>query len=166
MGIYSGIFSPTQAAAVAVFYCLALAVFIYRDFNFADFTGALMATVKLSSMIYFLVIGGELFGKVLGYIGLPQMISEMVIGMDFGPTTTEEDCCGQILFQGRRETIATVATFVQAGSTEVYTYGRAISEQVKVQAQIRLLRIDARSLTTSIAKLINNRVLNSQQRVA
>lgn len=86
-GIYSGIFSPTQAGAVAVFYCLALAVLVYRDFSFTNFNEALMATVKLSSMIYFLVVGGELFGKVLGYIGLPQLISEMVIGMDLGPVT-------------------------------------------------------------------------------
>lgn len=86
-GIYSGIFSPTQAAAVAVFYCLALAVFIYKDFNFTSFTQSLAATIKLSSMIYFLVVGGELFGKVLGYIGLPQIISEMVIEMDLGPIT-------------------------------------------------------------------------------
>lgn len=86
-GIYSGIFSPTQAGAVAVFYCLGLALLVYRDFSFADFNAALMATVKLSSMIYFLVVGGELFGKVLGYIGLPQLISEVVIRMDLGPVT-------------------------------------------------------------------------------
>lgn len=86
-GIYSGIFSPTQAGAVAVFYCLALGVLIYRDFSFTNFNEALIATVKLSSMIYFLVVGGELFGKVLGYLGLPQLISEMVIGMDLGPVT-------------------------------------------------------------------------------
>ncbi len=86
-GIYSGIFSPTQAGAVAVFYCLAIATLIYRDFSFNDFKQALMATVKLSSMIYFLVVGGELFGKVLGYIGLPQLISGIVIQMDLGPVS-------------------------------------------------------------------------------
>ena len=47
---------------------------------------SLVETVRLSSMIYFLVIGGELFGRVLGYVGLPQMISQWVIDLELGPT--------------------------------------------------------------------------------
>ncbi len=84
-GIYSGIFSPTQAAAVSVFYSLFISFVIYGDFTLQQFMDALVDTTKLSSMIYFLVIGGELFGKVLGYIGLPQMISQIVIDMALGP---------------------------------------------------------------------------------
>lgn len=85
-GIYSGIFSPTQAASVACFYSLILGVFIYKGITFKVFINALVETIRLSSMIYFLVIGGDLFGRVLGYIGLPQLISELVISMDLGPT--------------------------------------------------------------------------------
>ena len=44
-----------------------------------------METAKLASMIYIMYIGGDLFGKVLGYIGLPQLISEWVISMELGP---------------------------------------------------------------------------------
>ncbi len=85
-GIYSGIFSPTQAASVAVFYSLFLGIFVYKGINSSVFMNSLVETIRLSSMIYFLVIGGDLFGRVLGYIGLPQIISELVIGLDLGPT--------------------------------------------------------------------------------
>ena len=86
-GIYSGIFSPTQAASVACFYSLILGVVVYRGVTWKVFMDALVETVRLSSMIYFLVIGGDLFGRVLGYVGLPQMICEWVIGLEFGPVT-------------------------------------------------------------------------------
>jgi C4-dicarboxylate transporter DctM subunit len=84
-GIYSGIFSPTQAAAVSVYYALALGFAIYKELTWAGFIDSLIDTAKLSSMIYVMFIGGDMFGKVLGYIGLPQMISEWVISFDLGP---------------------------------------------------------------------------------
>lgn len=86
-GIYSGIFSPTQAAAVAVFYSLFIAVVFYTGFKWNDLSTALVETTRLSSMIYFLCVGGEIFGKVIGYIGVPQMITEWVVGFNFGPVT-------------------------------------------------------------------------------
>lgn len=84
-GIYSGIFSPTQAASVSVFYGLLLGIFIYRQLTWKGFMESLVETSKLSSMIYIMLVGGELFGKVLGYVGLPQMISEWVISLELGP---------------------------------------------------------------------------------
>jgi C4-dicarboxylate transporter DctM subunit len=84
-GIYSGIFSPTQAASVSVYYAIVLGLFIYRELTWKGFIEALIDTAKLSSMIYIMYIGGDLFGKVLGYVGLPQMISEWVISMQLGP---------------------------------------------------------------------------------
>ena len=84
-GIYAGIFSPTQAASVSVFYAILLGCFIYRQLTWKGFRASLVETSKLSSMIYILLVGGELFGKVLGYVGLPQMISEWVISLELGP---------------------------------------------------------------------------------
>ena len=99
-GIYSGIFSPTQAASVACAYSLFLGVVIYRGVNWKVFMDALVETVRLSSMIYFLVIGGDLFGRVLGYVGLPQMICEWVIGMELGPVTFLFAVQGLLLVMG------------------------------------------------------------------
>jgi len=81
-GIYSGIFSPTQAASISVAYTLLIGFFIYRELTLKDLTESLISTVRLSSMIYLMYIGGDLFGKTLGYIGLPQMISEWVISFE------------------------------------------------------------------------------------
>lgn len=84
-GIYTGIFSPTQAASISVLYTLIIGFFIYRELAIKDVTESLVETVKLSSMIYLMYIGGDLFGKTLGYVGLPQLISEWVATMDLGP---------------------------------------------------------------------------------
>jgi C4-dicarboxylate transporter DctM subunit len=84
-GIYTGIFSPTQAASVSVFYAMVLGFFVYRQLTWQGFLQSLIETSKLSSMIYIMYIGGDLFGKVLGYVGLPQIISEWVISMQLGP---------------------------------------------------------------------------------
>ncbi len=86
-GIYSGLFSPTQAASIAVFYSLFISLVFYKGFGKKEFFESIVETIRLSSMIYFLVIGGEFFGKVLGYIGLPQLISQWVVSMNFGPVT-------------------------------------------------------------------------------
>lgn len=86
-GIYAGIFSPTQAAAVAIFYSLFISFVFYKGFKWKDLADATIETTRLSAMIYFLVVGGEIFGKVIGYIGVPQMITEYVISFNFGPVT-------------------------------------------------------------------------------
>lgn len=86
-GIYSGIFSPTQAASVAVFYSLLISVVCYKGFGWKEFIASIVDTTRLSSMIYFLCVGGELFGKVIGYIGVPQLITEWVVSFNFGPVT-------------------------------------------------------------------------------
>ncbi|MFH1137779.1 MAG: TRAP transporter large permease [Pseudomonadota bacterium] len=84
-GIYSGLFSPTQAAAVAVYYTIILGVFVYKKLTWRAFLNSLVETIKLSSIIYLMYVGGDLFGKTLGYVGLPQIISEWVIAMELGP---------------------------------------------------------------------------------
>ena len=84
-GIYSGIFSPTQAASISILYTMIIGFFVYKELKLKGLTESLVETVKLSSMIYLLYIGGDLLGKTMGYIGLPQAISEWVAAMDLGP---------------------------------------------------------------------------------
>jgi C4-dicarboxylate transporter DctM subunit len=86
-GIYTGIFSPTQAASVSVFYAIAIGVFMYKGLNWKGFLESLVETSKLSSVIYLLFVGGDLFGRTLGYVGLPQLITEWVVDLELGPMT-------------------------------------------------------------------------------
>ncbi len=84
-GIYGGIFSPTQAAAVSVFYTILMGRFIYHELNWESIKESLINAAKLSSMIYLLIIGADLLSKMLTFIELPQRITEFVISMDLGP---------------------------------------------------------------------------------
>jgi len=84
-GIYSGKFSPTQAASVAVIYSAGIGLFVYRGLTFAGIWESLVDTMKISSMIYFLIIGSDLMGRMFGYVMLPQSICDWVTAMDLAP---------------------------------------------------------------------------------
>ncbi|MCP3941587.1 MAG: TRAP transporter large permease [Desulfobacteraceae bacterium] len=84
-GIYGGFFSPTQAASVATLYALLIGLFVYGELNFKGIMDAAIDTAKISSMIYFLIIGSDLMGRMFAYIELPQMITEYIAAMELGP---------------------------------------------------------------------------------
>lgn len=84
-GIYGGIFSPTESAAIACFYTLAIGLFFYRQLNWAAIKEALWESLKLSAMIYFLIVCADLFSKVLSYLMLPQAIGNLVTELGLGP---------------------------------------------------------------------------------
>lgn len=84
-GIYGGFFSPTQAASVATLYSLLIGLFVYGGLNFKGIIDAAIDTAKISSMIYFLIIGSDLMGRMFAYVELPQMITGYVAAMDLGP---------------------------------------------------------------------------------
>jgi len=84
-GIYGGLFSPTESATIACFYTLAIGLFFYRQLNWAAIKEALWESLKLSAMIYFLIVCADLFSKVLCYLMVPQTITEVVIGLRLEP---------------------------------------------------------------------------------
>ncbi|MEW6263035.1 MAG: TRAP transporter large permease [Thermodesulfobacteriota bacterium] len=84
-GIYGGFFSPTQAAAVSVFYSIIVGVLVYRVLTWPGIMTSLVETVKISSMIYLMIIGGDLLSKILAYLEIPQMIAESVVALNLGP---------------------------------------------------------------------------------
>lgn len=84
-GIYGGLFSPTQAASVATLYSLLIGLYVYKELDLKGIMDAAIDTAKISSMIYFLIIGSDLMGRMFAYIELPQMITEYVAEMELGP---------------------------------------------------------------------------------
>lgn len=84
-GIYSGLFSPTESAATACFYTLAVGLFFYRKLDWTGIKQALLDTAKLTCMIYLLIVCADLFSKVLCYLMVPQTITEVVIGLRLEP---------------------------------------------------------------------------------
>lgn len=77
-GIYTGIFTPTEAAAVGAVYALAITFFVYRSVTIQDMPGILRATIKTSCMIFSIMIGAMLFGYILTILQVPQALMRLV----------------------------------------------------------------------------------------
>ena len=77
-GIYTGIFTPTEAAAVGTVYALAITFFVYRSVTIQDMPAILRATIKTSCMIFSIMIGAMLFGYILTILQVPQALMRLV----------------------------------------------------------------------------------------
>jgi C4-dicarboxylate transporter, DctM subunit len=78
-GIYGGIFTPTEAAAVAAVYAFIVAVFVYRDIGFDRVPGVLVDASKVTVMLMFIVANALLFAHVLTTERIPQVIAEQIV---------------------------------------------------------------------------------------
>ncbi|WP_418378430.1 TRAP transporter large permease [Acidaminococcus sp.] len=77
-GIYTGAFTPTEAAAVGTVYALFITFVIYRTLSIKDLPGILLETVGTTAMIFAIMIGASLFGFVLTILQVPQALTMMV----------------------------------------------------------------------------------------
>ena len=77
-GIYTGILTPTEAAAVGTVYALAITFFVYRSVTIQDMPAILRATIKTSCMIFSIMIGAMLFGYILTILQVPQALMRLV----------------------------------------------------------------------------------------
>ena len=85
-GIYGGIFTPTEAAAVAIFYGLFVGVFIYRTFNsFEILLEVLVESVKATAVIMFVVTCAGLFAWVASTVGLVEKGAEFLLALSDNP---------------------------------------------------------------------------------
>ena len=80
-GIYSGVFTPTEAAVVAVFYSLFIAVFIYRSMNYRDFITIFAEAAMISSVIMFIVVFAGIFTWAASVIGIVDMAANAIISI-------------------------------------------------------------------------------------
>jgi C4-dicarboxylate transporter DctM subunit len=79
-GIYGGVFTPTEAAAVAAVYAFVIAVFVYRDIGMRQVPHVLLEAGKVTVMLMFIVANALLFAHVLTTERIPQQIAETIIG--------------------------------------------------------------------------------------
>jgi C4-dicarboxylate transporter, DctM subunit len=73
-GIYGGIFTPTEASAVAVFYALVVGMVIYREIKVADLMVILRKSVLSSAVIMFIIANAGLFAFLITRAGVPDAI--------------------------------------------------------------------------------------------
>ena len=84
-GIYGGIFTPTEAAAVSAVYALFIAIFIYKDLTFKDLPMVFLESSKTTVMLMFIVANALLFAHVLTTERIPQSIAESIVQIGMEP---------------------------------------------------------------------------------
>jgi C4-dicarboxylate transporter, DctM subunit len=78
-GIYGGVFTPTEASIVAVFYALAISCFVYRELDLPTVVAILRKSVISSSVIMLIIAMAGLFSFLLTRAGVPAQIGEFII---------------------------------------------------------------------------------------
>lgn len=78
-GIYGGIFTPTEAAAVACIYTVLVGAFFYRGLNWKNIWRSASESARLTGIILVLLCAVMLLGRALNFIGLPQAVGQMVM---------------------------------------------------------------------------------------
>ncbi len=86
-GIYGGLFTPTEAAAVAAVWAFFISVFIYKDIKLKDFFDIALASGKTTSMIMFIIANAMLFAHFLTLENIPQIITQTLIDNNVGMIT-------------------------------------------------------------------------------
>lgn len=84
-GVLSGIFTPTEAAAVACLYAFILSVFIYKEIKPNDVLNIIFKTAKETALILFIVAGASLYGWLLIRSQVPIMLMESVFSVSSNP---------------------------------------------------------------------------------
>ncbi|HIQ54900.1 MAG TPA: TRAP transporter large permease subunit, partial [Pseudomonas pachastrellae] len=78
-GIYGGLFSPTEAAAIAVLYALILEVVILRAVKLRELWDVALSTGLITAVVFILVAAGNAFTYAISFAGIPQAILDPVI---------------------------------------------------------------------------------------
>ncbi|SFO92088.1 C4-dicarboxylate transporter, DctM subunit [Ectopseudomonas composti] len=84
-GIYTGMFTPTEAAAVAAVYAGFVALFVYKDLKIRECPKVLLESGKLTIMLMFIIANAMLFAHVLTTEQIPQTITAWVVDLGLQP---------------------------------------------------------------------------------
>ncbi|MFQ5866256.1 MAG: TRAP transporter large permease [bacterium] len=80
-GIYGGVFTPTEASAVAVVYGFILAFFVYKELKLEDIPKALLQTASLTGVVLIVLATANMFSFILTYELIPQYIANLITGL-------------------------------------------------------------------------------------
>jgi C4-dicarboxylate transporter DctM subunit len=84
-GIYAGLFTPTEAAAISAVYAFVIAVFVYRDMSLKDVPRVLLGSANMSAMILYIITNAVLFSFLMANENIPQQIAAWItsVGVDW-----------------------------------------------------------------------------------
>jgi C4-dicarboxylate transporter DctM subunit len=77
-GIYTGAFTPTEAAAVSAVYAFVIAVFVYRDLKLSDVPRVLLGSANMSAMILYIITNAVLFSFLMTSEQIPQQMTNWI----------------------------------------------------------------------------------------
>jgi C4-dicarboxylate transporter DctM subunit len=83
-GIYSGIFTATEAAAMSAVYAFVIATFVYKDLKLSDLKRVLLSSANLSAMLLYIITNAVLFSFLLTSEQVPQSMSQWMIETGLG----------------------------------------------------------------------------------
>jgi len=83
-GIYSGLFTPTEAAAMAAVYAFFIAVFVYKELKLIDVPAVLLKASSMSAMILYIITNAAVFSWLLTSEQIPQSMAEWMTAQGFG----------------------------------------------------------------------------------
>jgi C4-dicarboxylate transporter, DctM subunit len=83
-GIYSGVFTPTEAAAISAVYAFIIAVFVYRDMPLKGIPKVLLDSANMSAMLLYIITNAVLFSYLMTSEQIPQIMADWIIGHHLG----------------------------------------------------------------------------------
>lgn len=84
-GIYSGMFTPTEAAAMSAVYAFVIAVFVYKDLKLRDVPRVLLASANMSAMLLYIITNAVLFSFLMTSEHVPQHMAQWLLSAGLGP---------------------------------------------------------------------------------
>ena len=80
-GILSGYFTPTEASGIAVVYAFLLSVFVYKSIKIKEIPAILVDTGVMTAVVMLIIGASSILSFVLSFTGLPQAISNLLLGI-------------------------------------------------------------------------------------
>ena len=84
-GIYGGIFTPTEAAAIGVLYGAVVGLFVYRELTFADLPRIFLSSMKTMSIVVFIIATASAFGWVVSSEQIPEQTAQLILNATNNP---------------------------------------------------------------------------------
>jgi len=86
-GIYTGMFTPTEAAAMSAVYAFVVAVFVYKDLKLSDVPKVLLNSANMSAMLLYIITNAVLFSFIMTNENIPQALADWMLGNGLGMVT-------------------------------------------------------------------------------
>jgi C4-dicarboxylate transporter DctM subunit len=123
-GIYTGLFTPTESAIVAIFYTLFVGVFLHRELTFKALLGALRTTTWITGRVLLILFTATAFGRLLVETRIPAVVADSLLGVTSNIYLIWTLIIAFLLFVGMfMETLAAIMILVPVLLPVMYVMG-------------------------------------------